>query len=74
MSFGARTLDPFALWGHMLQRGWFSALTTEPRGIHLMLSPAHAQVADAYLADLAASLREVAASGERAEGTRARYA
>jgi len=39
-----------------------------------MLSPAHARVADEYLADLRASVAEVAAKGERAEGTRARYA
>jgi glutamate/tyrosine decarboxylase-like PLP-dependent enzyme len=74
LSYGARELDPFAIWGHLVRRGWFSALTTEPRGIHLMLSPAHAAVADEYLADLAASVREVAASGETAAGTKARYA
>jgi glutamate/tyrosine decarboxylase-like PLP-dependent enzyme len=73
-SFGSPRLDPFAIWGRMLRRGWFSGLTTEPRGIHLMLSPAHAAVADAYLADLAASVAEVAASGEQAADTKARYA
>jgi hypothetical protein len=39
-----------------------------------MLSPAHAAVADEYLADLAASVEEVAASGETAGDTKARYA
>jgi glutamate/tyrosine decarboxylase-like PLP-dependent enzyme len=72
--YGSDTLDPFAIWGRMLQRGWFTGLTTEPRAIHLMLSPAHAGVVDEYLADLAASVREVSASGERAADTKARYA
>jgi len=72
-TYGSDALDPFAVWGHMARRGWFTGLTTEPRAIHLMLSPAHAGVADEYLADLAASLAEVRASGERSDAS-ARYA
>jgi glutamate/tyrosine decarboxylase-like PLP-dependent enzyme len=73
-AYGSTRVDPFAVWGRLVRRGWFSGLTTEPRGIHQMLSPAHAGVADEYLADLAAAVAEVAASGETAGGTRARYA
>jgi len=73
-SYGSTRLDPFAIWGRMARRGWFTGLTTEPRGIHLMLSPAHAGVADEYLADLRASVAEVKESGESADGTKARYA
>jgi hypothetical protein len=47
---------------------------TQPRGIHLMLSPAHAEVAGEYLADLAAAVAEVKAGGGPAEDPRARYA
>lgn len=72
--YGARELDPFAIWGRMAKRGWFTGLTTEPRAIHLMLSPAHAEVAEEYLVDLAASVEEVARSGAVAGDTRARYA
>ena len=72
--YGSESLDAFAVWGGMTRRGWFTGLTTAPRAIHLMLSPAHARVADEYLADLRASVAEVAAKGERAEGTQARYA
>jgi glutamate/tyrosine decarboxylase-like PLP-dependent enzyme len=72
-TYGSDTVDPFAIWGRMAQRGWFTGLTTEPRAIHLMLSPAHADVADEYLADLAASLAAVAGSGERSDAS-ARYA
>ena len=50
-----------------------TALCTEPKAIHLMLSPAHAQVADAYLADLAQALAEVRA-GASGSDVRARYA
>jgi hypothetical protein len=55
-------------------RGWFTGLVTDPRGIHLMLSPAHAQVADEYLADLRRTTDAVRSSGARASETRARYA
>ena len=72
--YGSESLDAFAVWGGMTRRGWFTGLTTQPRAIHLMLSPAHAGVAEEYLADLRAAVAEVAAKGERAEGTQARYA
>jgi len=72
-TYGSDTLDPFAIWGRLARRGWFTGLTTEPRAIHLMLSPAHAEVADEYLADLAAAVAEVAGTGERSD-TSARYA
>jgi len=74
MSYGSTRHDPFAIWGGLVRRGWFSALTTEPRGIHQMLSPAHAAVADEYLADLAAVVADVAATGATAKDTKARYA
>jgi sphinganine-1-phosphate aldolase len=73
-TYGSDSLDPFAIWGRLLRRGWFTGLTTEPRAIHLMLSPAHAGVADQYLADLEAAAAEVRASGEQAGDTKARYA
>jgi glutamate/tyrosine decarboxylase-like PLP-dependent enzyme len=73
-TYGATELDPFAIWARMMKRGWFTGLCTEPRGIHLMLSPAHANVADQYLADLASSLREVRGSGESGKDVKASYA
>jgi sphinganine-1-phosphate aldolase len=73
-AYGSTRHDPFAIWGGLVRRGWFSALTTEPRGIHQMLSPAHAAVADEYLADLAACIADVAATGATAKDTKAQYA
>jgi sphinganine-1-phosphate aldolase len=74
LAYGADDLDIFAVWGRLARRGWMTALTTAPRAIHLMLSPAHAQVVDAYLADLEQALAEVRESGESGAGVRARYA
>jgi glutamate/tyrosine decarboxylase-like PLP-dependent enzyme len=74
MTYAADDVDIFAVWGRLARRGWFTGLVTEPRAIHLMLSPAHADVADEYLADLHAALAEVRASGEGAGDTKARYA
>jgi hypothetical protein len=53
----------------MDDRGWHLNRNTDPRGIHLMLSPAHAGVLDELLADLADA---VANPGE-SRGVKARY-
>ena len=74
IAYGSATLDPFAIWGRLAKRGWFTGLVTEPRGVHLMLSPAHAQVIHEYLTDLDAAVSEVRSAGETASDTRARYA
>jgi len=72
-TYGSDELDPFAVWARLAKRGWFTGLVTQPRGIHLMLSPAHAEVADDYLEDLRAAVREVRDSGDRGGDVRATY-
>jgi len=52
--------DCLSLLGKMYQRGWVSAGLLEPRALHVMLSPAHREFAESYLADLAAALAETA--------------
>jgi len=47
-------------------------LTTEPRSLHLMLSPFHAEVTDIYLMDLKNSLEQVM-SGDTDAVTESRY-
>jgi len=74
LAWTADDVDVFAVWGRLVRKGWFSALVTEPRAAHLMLSPAHAEVADAWLADLRIALAEVRAAGESGKDVRARYA
>ncbi len=56
--------------GGMMARGWFSAFTTEPSAMHLMLSPKHLETAPAYLEDLKAVLAELdAADGDAKEAS-----
>ncbi|MBI1262700.1 MAG: aminotransferase class V-fold PLP-dependent enzyme [Rhizobiales bacterium] len=61
IAFTHEEMDPFAVWGKLFERGWFTSLTTEPKGLHLMLSPFHLKVADTYLDDLAWAVDEVKA-------------
>ena len=46
----------------MDRRGWH--LDRQQGGLHLMLSPVHVQVADAFLADLAAAVDESPVGGD----------
>lgn len=52
LSFSHKDVNCMAIWAKLRERGWFASLNTEPLALHLMLSPFHAEVADAYLADL----------------------
>ena len=70
IAFARDDVDGLAIWAKLRERGWFTSVVTEPRGLHLMLSPAHEAVAPAYLADLAWALD--AARGARPAD--ARYA
>lgn len=68
VAFTHTEAHPLKIWGKLHERGWFTSVTTEPKGLHLMLSPFHAEVADTYLADLEWALGEVkAGSGEAKE-------
>lgn len=60
VSFTHERADCFAILRGMYRRGWVTAANAEPPSLHLMLSPKHAEVAGAYLADLEASMRETA--------------
>jgi glutamate/tyrosine decarboxylase-like PLP-dependent enzyme len=71
---GPDGLPIFGVWGELKRRGWFTGLVTEPRAIHLMLSPSHAEVADQYLSDLADAVKQVRGGGGGAAPTTARYA
>jgi len=83
LAFGMPEGDPvsiFAIWKGMHDRGWFSGVVQRPDGIHLMLSPAHDEVAERYLGDLGESLdaarRAAPSSGavDGAPGAPVRYA
>lgn len=72
IAFSHPTLDVFAIYKQMYRRGWFTSLTTNPKALHLMLSPFHASVTSTYLDDLRDSLQAVEA-GDRDAVTQARY-
>lgn len=59
VSFTHDEADCLALYAKMHHRGWFTAALLEPKGLHLMLSPKHNEVAHEYLADLEASLKDL---------------
>ncbi len=69
LAFGARTLDVMAVGDGMDQRGWHLDRQRNPDALHLMVSPVHARVADAFLADL----REAVATRGPAQAKEARY-
>lgn len=71
IAFTRADLDVLAVWARLRERGWFTGVTTEPKSLHLMLSPVHAEVADAYLADLAWAVEQVA--GGASAPVEARY-
>jgi hypothetical protein len=72
MAFYHPEYDSFALLGQMMKRGWITAVTTEPKSLHLMLSPFHATVQDLYLEDLEASMADITA-GDDSSVKEARY-
>jgi sphinganine-1-phosphate aldolase len=69
LSFRSDTLDIDAVADVMDDRGWHLNRNSEPRSLHLMLSPAHTAVADELLADLRHAVRH---HGE-SRGVEARY-
>jgi sphinganine-1-phosphate aldolase len=68
-SFGSHELDIFAVGDVMDERGWCLDRQTEPDALHLMVSPEHAKVADAFLDDLSEAVRHHG----RSRGKEARY-
>lgn len=65
-------LDVFAVGDALARRGWFHDRQTPPDTLHSTVSAGNAPVMDEYLADLRASVEEVA--GERAADRSTNYA
>ncbi|MEE2776718.1 MAG: aminotransferase class V-fold PLP-dependent enzyme [Acidobacteriota bacterium] len=66
IAFSHPEIDVLPVYRKLYKRGWFASFTTEPPALHLMLSPFHAEVTNAYLDDLGASLEEVASGPQEA--------
>ena len=73
VAYGATGYDIGAVGAAMGGRGWSVGRVREPRGIHLMITPVHAPVIDAYLADLRASVDEARSGEAAATAARALY-
>jgi sphinganine-1-phosphate aldolase len=58
VAFAHDEADCFAILRSMFAKGWMTAANVDPPSLHLMLSPKHAEVAEVYLADLAAAMRD----------------
>jgi sphinganine-1-phosphate aldolase len=69
LSFGSEKIDIAAVGDVMDERGWHLDRQNDPAALHMMVSPAHAEVADAFLGDL----REATAHHGTSKGIEARY-
>jgi sphinganine-1-phosphate aldolase len=69
LAFESASLDLYAVGDVMDDRGWHLNRNVEPHGLHVMLSPAHAQV----VGQLTADLREAVAEHGPSRGVEARY-
>jgi glutamate/tyrosine decarboxylase-like PLP-dependent enzyme len=70
LAMQSETVDLYAVGDVMDDRGWNVNRNTDPRGLHVMLSPAHTAVAD----DLLVDLREAVEHHGESRGVEARYA
>ncbi len=68
-SFGSDTHDIMAIGDVMDERGWHLDRQHGPDALHLMVSPEHAEVADAFLSDL----RHAVENHGESQGKDARY-
>lgn len=68
-AFGSDEFDIFAVGDRMDERGWHPDRQKGPDALHLMVSPEHDRVADRFVEDLDASVRDRGAS----KGVEARY-
>jgi glutamate/tyrosine decarboxylase-like PLP-dependent enzyme len=59
ITFGSKEIDIFAVAEAMNDRKWFIARTTEPPGIHLVISPVNEPFINAFLDDLAQTVARV---------------
>lgn len=73
-SFGSDTLDVHALADILESKGWAITQQSNPDALHFMVTPAHAQAADAFLADLNESVAALRAQpGAYADGSAKLY-
>ncbi len=74
LAFGSRTLDIYAVADGMSAKGWYVNRQAVPPAIHLVVTPAHEPIVDAYLRDLEAVTGAVARGEIGSRGAAASYA
>ena len=72
-AFSSDTLNVYLLADEMTRLGWHMDRQQRPPSLHLMITPAHAAVADRFLADLAASVERLGKGEVADDGTAALY-
>lgn len=73
-AFSSNEVNLYVVADQMEARGWHCDRQQNPTSIHLMITPAHAELADRYLADLADAVAYARAHPEAASaGTAAMY-
>ncbi|WIG98539.1 aminotransferase class V-fold PLP-dependent enzyme [Myxococcus sp. SDU36] len=72
-AFSSDSLDVYALGDAMEARGWKLDRQMGPPALHLMVTPAHAKVAEPFLADLRACAGSLANGEPAPEGSAAMY-
>jgi glutamate/tyrosine decarboxylase-like PLP-dependent enzyme len=71
-AFTSDTLDVYAVGDAMQQRGWWVDRQQRPASLHMMITPAHADLVSDIVSDLRASVESVT-SGACSEGAAAMY-
>jgi sphinganine-1-phosphate aldolase len=68
-AFGSEGADIMSVGDQMDDRGWHLDRQNDPDALHLMVTPNHSKVVDAFLSDLAGSAEQAGES----RGVEARY-
>jgi glutamate/tyrosine decarboxylase-like PLP-dependent enzyme len=72
-AFASDTVDVYVLGDAMEKRGWKLDRQQRPPCLHLMVTPAHAPVVDAFLADLRECVATIESTKPTPEGAAAMY-
>ena len=72
-AFGSDSVDIYAVGDAMDGLGWNIDRLQMPANLHLMVTPAHEGIVEAFLTDLATATRDAASKGPTSEGTAAMY-
>lgn len=73
LAFGSDVMDVYALGDAMESRGWNLEALQRPPNLHLVVTPAHREAVEPFLADLREAAEEVSTKKPTPSGTAAMY-